>query len=82
MYLNSTCFSLYFTKYVTIFAAEGKEGVLALKKLQNDIKEADMHNGKTVFNMNEYNVKVEGDVEGILNVGDDNVNINGRKTNY
>ena len=38
-----------------------------------------MHNGKTVFNMNEYNVKVEGDVEGILNVGDDNVNINGRK---
>lgn len=65
--------------YVTIFAAEGKEGVLALKKLQNDIKEADVHNGKTVFNMNEYNVKVEGDVEGILNVGDDNVNINGRK---
>lgn len=62
--------------YVTIFTAEGKEGVVALRKLQEDIKNVDIHNGKTVFNMNEYNVKVEGDVDGIVNFGDDNININ------
>jgi len=62
--------------YLTIFTAEGAEGVRALKQLQNDIKDADIHNEKTVFNMNEYNVKVEGDVEGIVNFGDDNVNVN------
>lgn len=65
--------------YVAIFAAEGEKGVHALKKLQNDIKDADAHNAKTIFNMNEYNVKVEGDVEGIVNFGDDSVNVNQNK---
>lgn len=65
--------------YITVFTAEGQDGVRALKKLQDDIKEADIHTEKTVFNMNEYNVKVEGDVEGIVNFGDDNININGGK---
>lgn len=67
------------SSYVVVFTAEGVEGIRALKKLQNDIKEADIHNRKTIFNMNEYNVKVEGDVEGIVNFGDDNININKEK---
>ncbi|MCI8361796.1 MAG: hypothetical protein HFJ41_01345 [Clostridia bacterium] len=65
--------------YITVFTAEGQDGVRALKKLQEDIKEANIQTEKTVFNMNEYNVKVEGDVEGIVNFGDDNININGGK---
>lgn len=65
--------------YVAVFAAEGKKGEEALKKLQEDIKDADVHQEKTIFNMNEYNVKVEGDIDGIVNLGDDNVNINGGK---
>lgn len=65
--------------YVVVFAADGKEGEKALKKLQNDIKNAYTHSEKTVFNMNEYNVKVEGDIDGIINLGDDNVNVNNGK---
>jgi len=65
--------------YLTMFTAEGTEGANALKKLQDGIKDADINNEKTVFNMNEYNVKIEGDVEGIVNFGDDNININGGK---
>ena len=62
--------------YLIAFTAEGSKGVHALKKLQDDIKDADVHNEKTVFNMNEYNVKIDGDVDGIVNFGDDNVNVN------
>ena len=62
--------------HLTIFTAEGEKGEDALKQLRDDIKYVDIHNEKTVFNMNEYNVKVEGDVDGILNFGDDNINVN------
>lgn len=65
--------------YVVVFATEGEEGVRALKKLQNEIRDVDTYNEKIVFNMNEYNVQVEGDVDGIINCGDDNMNINGDK---
>lgn len=64
--------------YCAVFAAEGLEGRDALRKLQEDIKDAD-NNQKTVFNMNEYNVQVEGDIDGIVNLGNDNTNVNGRK---
>lgn len=51
----------------------------ALRKLREDIKNADVHNQKTVFNMNEYNVQVEGDIDGIVNLGNDNINVNREK---
>ncbi len=62
--------------YYAVFAAEGTEGRDALRKLQEDIKNADVHNEKTVFNMNKYNVQVEGDIDGIVNLGNDNINVN------
>lgn len=51
----------------------------ALRKLRENIKNADVHNQKTVFNMNEYNVQVEGDIDGIVNLGNDNINVNREK---
>jgi hypothetical protein len=29
--------------------------------------------------MNEYNVQVEGDIDGIVNLGNDNINVNREK---
>ena len=59
--------------YRTIFTAIGDEGVQALRKLQNDIDDADVHKETTVFNMNDYKIKVENK-DGIFSVGDNATN--------
>lgn len=41
------------------FTAVGDDGVRALRKLQNDIEDADVHKDIIYFNMNDYNISVE-----------------------
>ncbi|MCH5209796.1 MAG: hypothetical protein J1F01_02425 [Oscillospiraceae bacterium] len=60
--------------YRTIFTAIGDTGVRALRKLQNDIDDADVHKETTVFNMNDYNITVENN-DGIISTGDNAENI-------
>ncbi len=55
--------------YKTIFTAIGDDGVTALRKLQNDIEDADVHKGIIYFNMNDYNISVENN-DGVINTGD------------
>lgn len=55
--------------YRVIFTAIGNNGVTGLRKLQNDIEEADVHKGLSIFNMNDYNISVENN-DGIINTGD------------
>lgn len=55
--------------YKAIFAAIGDEGVRALRKLQNDIEDADANKNIIHFNMNDYNITVENN-DGIINTGD------------
>lgn len=55
--------------YQTIFTAIGSNGAAALKKLQNDIEDADIHKGTIYFNMNDYNISVENN-DGVINTGD------------
>ena len=55
--------------YVSIFAATGDEGVKALRKLQDDIEEADIHKESTIFNMNDYKITVENN-DGIISTGE------------
>ena len=51
------------------FIAIGVDGMRALKKLQNDIEDADVHKNIIYFNMNDYNISVENN-DGIINTGD------------
>lgn len=51
------------------FTAIGDDGVNALRKLQNDIEEADIHKGIVYFNMGDYNITVENN-DGIISTGD------------
>lgn len=51
------------------FTAIGDDGLDALKKLQNDIEEADVHKGIVYFNMGDYNITVENN-DGVINTGD------------
>ena len=51
------------------FTAIGDDGVMALRKLQNDIEDADVHKGIIYFNMNDYNISVENN-DGVINTGD------------
>lgn len=51
------------------FTAIGDDGVRALRKLQNDIEDADIHNGIIYFNMGDYNITVENN-DGVINTGD------------
>ena len=55
--------------YITTFAAIGDDGVRALRELQNEIDNADIHMAPTIFNMNDYNVTVENN-EGVISTGD------------
>ena len=55
--------------YKVTFTAIGDDGVRALRKLQNDIEEADVHKDIIYFNMNDYNISVENN-DGIINTGD------------
>lgn len=60
--------------YKVTFTAIGDDGVRALRKLQIDIDEADVHNTTTVFNMNDYKITVENN-DGIINTGGSTKNI-------
>ncbi|MEY8333912.1 hypothetical protein AALB53_12515 [Lachnospiraceae bacterium 47-T17] len=51
------------------FTATGDDGVKALKKLQDEIEDADMHQDMIYFNMNDYNISVRNN-DGIINTGD------------
>ncbi|MCI8378395.1 MAG: hypothetical protein HFH72_07725 [Lachnospiraceae bacterium] len=51
------------------FTAIGDDGVRALRKLQNDIEDADVHKDIIYFNMNDYNISVENN-DGVINTGD------------
>ena len=55
--------------YIATFIAIGDEGMTALKKLQNDIEDADIHKDIIYFNMNDYNISVENN-DGVINTGD------------
>lgn len=55
--------------HCTIFTAMGDDGVTALRKLQNDIEEADIQKDIIYFNMNDYNISVENN-DGVINTGD------------
>lgn len=55
--------------YMTTFTAIGDDGVRALRELQNEIDNADIHMSPTIFNMNDYNVTVENN-EGVISTGD------------
>lgn len=54
--------------YKVTFTAIGNAGVEALRKLQNDIEDADVK-GIIYFNMNDYNINVENN-DGVINTGD------------
>ena len=60
--------------HVTTFTAIGDDGVRALRKLQNNIDDADVHNQPTVFNMNDYNITVENN-DGLISAGDNSTNV-------
>lgn len=64
------------------FTAIGDDGVKALRKLQNDIEEADVHKDIIYFNMNDYNINVENN-DGVINTGDfaNNIYQKGRQDN-
>ncbi len=51
------------------FTAIGDDGVKALRKLQDDIEDADVHKDIIYFNMNDYNISVENN-DGVINTGD------------
>lgn len=55
--------------YMTTFTAIGDDGARALRELQNEIDNADIHMSPTIFNMNDYNVTVENN-EGVISTGD------------
>lgn len=55
--------------HIVTFSAIGDEGVEALRKLQNNIEEADVHKNIIYFNLNENNIIVENN-DGIINTGD------------
>lgn len=55
--------------YKVYFTAERNEGYLALRKLQDDINNADTQHGITVFNMQDNSITVENN-DGIINTGD------------
>lgn len=55
--------------YQTIFTAIGDDGVAALRELQNDIEDADVHKDIIYFNMNDYNISVEKN-DGVISTGD------------
>lgn len=55
--------------YKATFTAIGDDGVKALRKLQSDIEDADVHKDIIYFNMGDYNITVENN-DGIINTGD------------
>ncbi len=55
--------------HIVNFTAIGDDGVKALKKLQNDIDDADVHKNIIQFNLNDYNISVENN-DGVINTGD------------
>ena len=57
------------SSHIVTFTAIGDDGVKALKKLQNDIVDADVHKEIIQFNLNDYNISVENN-DGVINTGD------------
>ena len=64
--------------YKVAFTVTGVEGLEALRKLQNDIEDADLHKGIIYFNLNDYNISVENN-DGIINTGNYANNISQRR---
>ena len=59
--------------YIATFSVIGNDGVKALRKLQNDINNADRRTTPAIYNMNEYNITVENN-EGVISTGDNTIN--------
>lgn len=57
------------SNYSVFFTAVGYDGVRSLRKLQEEINDADTQGETTVFNMNENHISVENN-EGIISTGD------------
>lgn len=51
------------------FTAIGREGITALRKLQNDIEKANVQKGIIYFNLGDNNITVENN-DGVINTGD------------
>lgn len=55
--------------HIVTFTAIGDDGIKALRELQNDIEDADVHKTTINFNLNENNITVENN-DGLINTGD------------